>query len=65
MPQNNKKVVRGQHYKKKLKVFLPKNSGWYICKAMGHTLEVHLQNYSRFIPDGTSEMYDKTNNIEE
>ncbi len=34
-----------------------------ICKAMGHTLEVHLQNYSRFIPDGTSEMYVKANKI--
>ena len=34
-----------------------------ICKAMGHTLEVHLQNYSRFIPDGTSEMYDKANKV--
>ena len=34
-----------------------------ICKAMGHSLEVHLQNYSRFIPDGTSEMYDKANKV--
>ena len=34
-----------------------------ICKAMGHTLEVHLQNYSRFIPDGTSEMYEKANKV--
>ena len=32
-----------------------------ICKAMGHSQEVHLQNYSKFIPDGTSEMYDKAN----
>ena len=34
-----------------------------ICKARGHSLEVHLQNYSRFIPDGTSEMYDKANKV--
>jgi len=32
-----------------------------ICKAMGHSQEVHYQNYSKFIPDGTSEMYDKVN----
>ncbi|MDC3069453.1 site-specific integrase [Prochlorococcus sp. AH-736-D21] len=32
-----------------------------ICKAMGHTQDVHFQNYSKFIPDGTSEMYDKVN----
>ena len=32
-----------------------------ICKAMGHSQEVHLQNYSKFIPGGTSEMYDKAN----
>ena len=34
-----------------------------ICKAMVHTVEVHLQNYYRFNPDGTSEMYDKANKI--
>ena len=34
-----------------------------ICKAMGHTVEVHSQNYSRFNPDGTSEMYEKANKI--
>lgn len=32
-----------------------------ICKAMGHSQDVHLQNYSKFIPDGTSEMYAKAN----
>ena len=32
-----------------------------ICKAMGHTQDVHFQNYSKFIPDGTSEMYAKAN----
>ncbi len=32
-----------------------------ICEAMGHTQEVHIQNYSKFIPDGTSEMYAKAN----
>ena len=34
-----------------------------ICYARSHSLEVHLQNYSRFIPDGTSEMYDKANKV--
>ena len=32
-----------------------------IFKAMCHSQEVHHQNYSKFIPDGTSEMYDKVN----
>ena len=32
-----------------------------ICNAMGHTLEVHLQNYSKFMPDDTSGMYNKAN----
>ena len=34
-----------------------------ICNAMGHTLEVHLQNYSKFIPDDTGGMYDKANKV--
>ena len=34
-----------------------------ICKAMGHTQDVHFQNYSKFIPDGTSEMYAKANKV--
>ena len=33
----------------------------YEAEALGHSQEVHLQNYSKFIPDGTSEMYDKAN----
>ena len=32
-----------------------------ICKAMGHSQEVQIQNYSEFVPDGNSEMYDKAN----
>jgi len=28
---------------------------------MGHTIEVHLESYSRFIPDGTSDLYAKRN----
>ena len=28
-----------------------------IAEAMGHTAEVHLENYARFQPDGTTEMY--------
>ena len=32
-----------------------------ICKAMGHSQEVQLKNYSKFIPGGTSEMYNKAN----
>ena len=34
-----------------------------ICNAMGHTLEVHLQNYSKFLPDDTGGMYDKANKV--
>ena len=32
-----------------------------ICKAMGHTIEVHLGNYARFTPDGTADLYAKRN----
>ena len=32
-----------------------------ICKAMGHSQEVQLKNYSKFLPGGTSEMYNKAN----
>ena len=32
-----------------------------ICKAMGHTIEVHLGNYARFTPDGTTDLYAKRN----
>ena len=32
-----------------------------IAEAMGHTPEVHLQNYSRFKPSGTTEMYRNRN----
>ena len=32
-----------------------------ICKAMGHTIEVHLGNYARFTPDGTANLYAKRN----
>ncbi len=32
-----------------------------ICKAMGHSQGVHLQKYSKFIPNGTSEIYNNTN----
>tara|TARA_Y100001970_G_scaffold198669_1_gene241673 strand:- start:188 stop:697 length:510 start_codon:yes stop_codon:yes gene_type:complete len=32
-----------------------------IAEAMGHTPEVHWQNYARFKPSGTSEMYRNRN----
>ena len=32
-----------------------------IAEAMGHTPEVHWQNYSRFKPSGTTEMYRNRN----
>ena len=32
-----------------------------IFKTMCHSQEVNLQKYSKFIPDGISEMYDKVN----
>ena len=34
-----------------------------ISEAMGHTPEVHLQNYSRFKTSGTTEMYNKANKV--
>ena len=35
-----------------------------IASAMGHTVEVHLQNYSRFTPDATTDLYAKANQVE-
>tara|TARA_A100001011_G_C14198111_1_gene794447 strand:+ start:67 stop:1275 length:1209 start_codon:yes stop_codon:yes gene_type:complete len=32
-----------------------------IAEAMGHTPDVHLQNYARFMPDSTGEIYSKAN----
>ena len=32
-----------------------------IAVAMGHTTEVDHQNYARFIPDGTADLYAKQN----
>ena len=32
-----------------------------IASAMGHTVEVHLQNYARFTPDATTDLYAKAN----
>tara|TARA_Y100001968_G_scaffold219278_1_gene202022 strand:+ start:135 stop:320 length:186 start_codon:yes stop_codon:yes gene_type:complete len=32
-----------------------------IAESMGHTPEVHMQNYARFKPSGTKEMYKKAN----
>ncbi len=29
-----------------------------IASAMGHTIPVHLENYARFTPDRTAELYD-------
>ena len=30
-----------------------------ICRAMGHSLEVHQSNYSRFMPDSTAAAFEK------
>ena len=32
-----------------------------ISAAMGHTVEVHLESYARFVPDGTGDLYAKRN----
>ena len=32
-----------------------------IATDMSHTSEVHHQNYARFIPDGTADLYAKLN----
>jgi len=32
-----------------------------IASAMGHSVEVHLQNYARFTPDATTDLYAKAN----
>ena len=34
-----------------------------IAEAMGHTVEVHMDNYSRFAPDSTGEIYSKANQL--
>ena len=34
-----------------------------IALAMGHTVEVHLQNYARFTPDATTDLYAKSNKV--
>ena len=34
-----------------------------ICEAMGHTPEVHWQNYARFKPDATTDLYSKANKV--
>jgi len=36
-----------------------------IASAMGHTVEVHLQNYARFTPDATTNLYVKANEVKE
>ena len=35
MPQTNNKEEWVQHYKKQLKVFFGKKSGWYVSKSAG------------------------------
>ncbi len=35
-----------------------------IALAIGHTVEVHLQNYARFTPDATTDLYAKANQVE-
>ena len=32
-----------------------------IASAMGHSVEVHLESYARFQPDGTADLYAKRN----
>ena len=32
--------------------------------AMGHSIEVHLESYARFVPDGTADLYAKANQVE-
>ena len=34
-----------------------------IAEAMGHTVEVHMDNYSRLAPDSTGEIYSKANQL--
>ena len=34
-----------------------------IAEAMGHTVPVHMQNYARFTPDATTEIYDRINKV--
>ena len=34
-----------------------------IAASMGHSVEVHLDNYSRFAPDGTVDIYAKANQL--
>ena len=32
-----------------------------IAAAMGHSIEVHLESYARFVPDGTADLYANRN----
>ena len=32
-------------------------------KSPGHSVEVHLDNYARFAPDGTVDIYAKANEL--
>ena len=32
-----------------------------IAQAMGHIVEVHMDNYARFAPNSTTEIYNKAN----
>ena len=53
MPQTNKREEWVQFYKKQLKVFLGKNSGWYVSKSAGNIkLEVKTngKKESRTLP---------------
>ena len=34
-----------------------------IAAAMGHTVQVHLQNYARFTPDATTDLYAESNKV--
>ena len=34
-----------------------------IAASMGHSVEVHLDNYARFAPDGTVDIYAKANQL--
>ena len=46
MPQTNKKQEWVQHYKKQLKVFFPKNSGWYISNNGGN-IKIEVKSSGR------------------
>ncbi len=53
MPQTNNKEEWVQHYKKQLKVFLLRNSGWYISNN-GENIKIEVKSSGKKINKNSS-----------